>query len=93
MTHEEAIKHLEEIKPALDNVFSFTAEEKTEAIDMAIKALKKPAGRWIIRKGEPDILATTGKRFECSECGFVTAYGSPRYCMKCGAEMEKGAET
>ena len=92
MNKEEAITHLEEVKSALDNVFSFTAEEKAEAIDLAIKALKKPAGHWIIRKGEPDILATTGKRIECSECGFVTAYGSPRYCFNCGAKMEKGAD-
>ena len=88
MTNEEAIKELENIKGAVSAVYAFTVEEKKEAIEIAIKALKKPAGHWIIRKGEPDILATTGKRFECSECGFVTAYGSPRFCMNCGAEME-----
>lgn len=92
MTNEEAVMELETIKPALDYAFIFSVDKKAEAIDMAIKALKKPAGHWIIRKCEPDILATTGKRFECSECGFVTAYGSPRYCMKCGAKMEQGAE-
>lgn len=92
MTNEEAIKELENIKGAVSAVYAFTVDEKKEAIDMAIKALKKPAGHWIIRKGSPDITAPTGKYYECSECGFVTAYGSPRYCMKCGAEMEKGVE-
>lgn len=92
MTDEEAIKELEAIKPALDSVFTFSVKKKTEAIDMAIKALKKPAGHWIIRKCEPNIVATSGKEYECSECHFVTAYGRPRFCMECGAEMEGGAE-
>lgn len=90
MTNEEAVKELEAIKPALDNVFSFSMDKKAEAIDMAIKTLRKPAGHWIIRKCEPDIVATAGKKYECSECGFVTAYGRPRFCMECGAKMEEG---
>jgi len=43
MTNEEAIKELEEIKPALDHVFTFSGAKKAEAIDLAIKALSWPS--------------------------------------------------
>ena len=39
MTYEEAIKELENIKGAISAVYTFTVEEKKEAVNMAIEAL------------------------------------------------------
>ena len=39
MTYEEAIKELENLKGAISAVYTFTVEEKKEAVNMAIEAL------------------------------------------------------
>ena len=39
MTNEEAVKHLKEVRSAISFVYTFTIDEKREAIDLAIKAL------------------------------------------------------
>ena len=88
MTHEQAVKELEKIKGAISAVYTFTVEEKKEAIDLAIKALSKAKGHWIDVPVERDIVYSTGIRYTCSECGQGNCYGHPPYCMYCGAEME-----
>ena len=48
---------------------------------------ERKKGQWIAKHYEPDIVATTGRWFECSACGFLTAYGTPKFCMNCGSQM------
>lgn len=53
MTFEEAIKELEELRPAVDNVFTFSAEKKKIAIDLAIIAMEYVQATRIREEGEP----------------------------------------
>lgn len=95
MTNKEAVKELEAIKPALDNVFSFSTDKKAEALDLAIKALKKPVGKWIYHKSDGYFLPT----MECSNCHANDLLGGltrkeykvvNKFCWNCGAKMEGG---
>lgn len=87
MTDEEAIKELQEIKAAIDNVFTFSADRKRDALDLAAEALEyRPKGEWV----KPDDPVC----YMCSVCGKSTNQEIPgrffSYCPKCGAKMEGG---
>ena len=85
MTTEEIVKELEQIKPALDSIFTFTSERKKEAIDIAIQAVKEPSYAMGYQDGLEDGLDDIRPHghwigqnkdcrgycdsFKCSECG------------------------
>lgn len=64
-----------------------------EAIDNAptIENTSRPQGEWItVWRDDLDAMSKRGWR--CSCCSWVTSYGTPRFCMNCGAEMKDGAK-
>ena len=80
---EQAIKRLTRIKEML-----YSAD--AEAVGMAIQALSRPTGHWII-----DIDESRGwdrKRFYCSECGDWQTYGETKFCPDCGCAMERSKD-
>ena len=97
MTDEEAIKELQEIKAAIDNVFTFSADRKRDALDLATKALEHgPKGEWTDESQES---------LKCSACGmrvykpFIGGFPTertrnywPNFCAFCGADMRKEGE-
>lgn len=97
MTPADAIKELEEMKAAVDNVFTFSVDRKREALDLAILALELikathpgNSGRWIKKH---DRLSWW---YECDKCGARPprnylgneAYFSA-FCPNCGASMDE----
>ena len=75
---------------------TFDEEKLKELTDEIVERIKsgeivlqdeRKKGQWIAKHCEPDIVATTGRWFKCSACGFLTAYGTPKFCMNCGSQM------
>lgn len=93
MTNDEAIKYL--IKPFATSTRSYNEYLKQrEAYDLAIKALKRPQGKWI--KITKD--GVTPIEYVCSNCGrTVKSHYEDYFVTKeypfchCGADM-RGAE-
>ena len=90
MTNEEAVKILKEEILGLseDNPFY-------EAVDLAMKALERPHGRWLPINYKGEVIENVREtvwdevyapRFKCSECG-CDDFAST-YCPNCGALME-----
>ena len=85
MTNEEAIKRLQSISNEIDDIFIFSADEKHEAIDLAIKALEeRPKGKWIREYVEYMGMTT----LVCSECHYPMGQVRDCFCANCGAQME-----
>ena len=49
----------------------------------------RPKGEWISDwRDDLDYMSRRG--WKCSCCSWRTSYGTPRFCMNCGAEMKDG---
>ncbi len=84
MTRKEAIDILKKNYP--DNCY----ELLREAVDMAIKALDRPAGHW---EEVRDMWGDTLWRCDCCGIEWVFIEGNPmdngtNYCPNCGAKMD-----
>lgn len=87
MTRDEAIFDLQHVKQFLVESDSLTDAEK-EALDMAIEALERPHGEWVI----------DGEYIDCSVCRqdkwsrvpFEDLVKRFKYCPSCGADMRGG---
>ena len=87
MTKEEARKVLQELWR--NERADYCSLEVREAIDRAIRELKRPSGHWIKTIGENGVTSAA----RCSECGFGdNRYMLFRYCPNCGADMRGGRE-
>ena len=90
MNKEDIIRNLEEIKEnAVDSIYSFSADEKKEAIDEAIEALENqtPTGFW--EAPDPDY-DRDGFRLPnhvaiCSNCQKPNRLPVGRFCSECGS--------
>ena len=108
MTREEAI---EVLKKTVDNSVKMTMREweefdklLVEAVDMAIEALNRPKGKWVMDENPHD------GDCRCSVCGITIDQMHERnhgilneltggkwwtfykFCPKCGAKMKGGEE-
>lgn len=52
-----------------------------------IEAEPVKQGKWIA-DNDPNADPFFRKGWKCSVCGSRTSYGTPPYCMRCGAKME-----
>ena len=52
---------------------------------------ERPQGEWI-SDWRDDLDAMSKRGWKCSCCSWRTSYGTPRFCMNCGAEMKDGAK-
>lgn len=60
----------------------------THAIDIAINAIEnQKTGEWI-EDYQEDALPYNKRGWICSNCDSRTSYGTPPFCMRCGAKME-----
>lgn len=85
MTREEAIKEPELIaKVTMWN-------DRREAVEMAIEALKdRPHGEWIERHEIINQITFFGEN-RCSNCG-KRSFIKSDFCPNCGADMRGGTE-
>lgn len=80
MTNTEAIEILRSIR--VYDIYPKSASEETkQALDLAIKALERPQGEWIIVKDE-----RYGDNVKCPFCGKELAGTDLNFCCKCGAK-------
>ena len=95
MKREEAINTLRKFPIGLMDLGSKEKQDITEAIDMALAALRGPTreqvenlqGEWLfpIFVGQKE---ANDPRCQCSECGSVeTPLARHRFCPSCGAPM------
>ena len=87
MTNEEALEILDHNWTRLVNS-DYTDIELGQAHDLAIKALKRPTGKWIVDE-EHSITMTFYKCTNCNYFGGATHY---LYCPHCGADMRGGSQ-
>lgn len=83
MKREEAINNLESLYNEIYNEDS-DGHVYAEAIDMAIKSLSTPSGKWIV--------SDNGKYQTCSNCGIEMFHSNWNYCPMCGATMKGGTK-
>ena len=77
MTREEAVKWLQGIEERYFNGGDEAYDKKRrEAVRMAIEALERQQGKWLL----------DGR---CSECLVATLTSHKNYCPNCGADMRK----
>ena len=50
---------------------------------------ERKKGEWI-SDWRDDLDAMSKRGWKCSCCSWRTSYGTPRFCMNCGAEMKDG---
>lgn len=94
MTNKEAINTLNSLKDYYNdkNEDSYVGfdDNDNEALDLAIKALERPQGKWIDDSKEDSYYAN------CSHCDYQidTHYerGYLNYCPNCGADMRGESE-
>ena len=88
MTNKEALIELKSID---SEAFAYMSDRQCEALDLAIKALERSQGEWIVDKSN-----RFGDRLNCSICGARprrSEYGydlHDNFCHNCGADMRKG---
>lgn len=107
MTNKEAIKELQEIKAAIDNVFTFSADRKRDALDLAAEALEyRPKGEWKPFVYDYDIVGDHTRPPKEGEEPHWEEYWAQEfkcsicgcknhmsnYCPVCGADMRKEGE-
>ena len=62
--------------------------EKLNKIEAENKELRETkTGEWEYRYITDDDCKWTRRRWYCSACGGWNTYGTPNYCMNCGAKM------
>ena len=86
MKREEAIGILSARSRILKNSKKTGKQRASEALDMAIEALrqpKRPIGRWIPDHHKYPIR----DEFCCSECGLHVCGVRTKFCCCCGADM------
>lgn len=75
MTREEAIYLIKSMKYK-------AMPQEADAIDMAIEALERKRGEWVLTDG-----------YRCSQCNYkLQTTGIPMYCPNCGADMREREE-
>ena len=92
MKREEAINILRKFPIGLMDLGSKEKQDITEAIDMALAALRGPTreqveawrGEWIVQQDEHKEYIK-----KCSKCGFPISgwWGADKFCANCGAPM------
>lgn len=85
------------IEAILDEVYNAPTEEGESYAkgyqDGAEDGLQgiRPKGKWEDDFQE-DLDFMSRKGWKCSYCKWRTNYGTPNFCMNCGADMRKGEE-
>ena len=77
MTNKEAISNL-------NHIYGMVAPDIQRSLDVAIKALERPQGEWIIKPKENSQSAI----LICSKCNhFIPITIDKNFCPNCGADM------
>lgn len=92
MTHEEIIKDMRTLIEYFQTEGGATPICMEEAIDIiheldAAPAVKEAEWARVYDENEDAHFRT---KFYCSACGEWNTYGTPAYCMHCGAKMRNG---
>ena len=62
-----------------------------DLIENAPTVEQRPRGNWV-EDWREDLDFKSKKGWTCSFCKWRTTYGTPNFCMNCGAQMDKGGE-
>ena len=77
----------------IERIKAAPIREKNKVIGLIHTERTAPVktGKWI-EDNDPNADPLFRKGWKCSVCGSRTSYGTPPYCMRCGAKMEANDE-
>lgn len=90
MSKDEAVKLLQKIQATPEHL-EVNSGDLHDALGMAIEALmaERPHGEWV-EDWQEDLDFMSRKGWKCPFCNWRTTYGTPNFCMNCGADLRKG---
>lgn len=90
MSKDEAVKLLQKIQATPEHL-EVNSGDLHDALGMAIEALmaERPHGKWE-EDWQEDLDFMSRKGWKCPFCKWRTTYGTPNFCMNCGADLRKG---
>ena len=101
-----AIEKLREARPDVVYLCKYHKEphycKHTHRLEDALNFEEVAAGHWIEKERphgkweedwQEDLDFMSRKGWKCPFCKWRTSYGTPNFCMNCGADLRKGDET